>query len=379
MLKTPLILILALIATTAAHAANYQVGGCLQGPKKFLTIQTAVSVVPPGSTIFVCPGTYPEQVAIGQPLTLKGVSFNNQDRPTIVVPAGDPAVGGGLQVNVTSSITGTPIAAQVVVIPGIFSGNVNILDITVDGAGASCNAGAFAMAGIFYGSGTSGAVRDSTVRNQNGNQPFCGAGIWIENGSGLGETIAVTGTSIHDFSENGIDAYSNQTPPTLTVNLQNNALHTAFSNSFGILAQTVQGTIAHNVVTGVEIGIVDADAYMFQAPGMTINNNDVANAQIGIETREGSTAKSNRISDTHYAAFFLNGGAQAKPGPFLAANTIKNTGTAVEYNCTANVSFKSNTINDAQIAYNGVPLSLIVNNAVNPLYNVDTIEAGTCQ
>jgi len=222
----------------------------LQGLPHFSTIQAAVNGVPPGATIFVCPGTYPEQIAIGQPLTLKEVAFNNQDRPTIVVPTGDPVLGGGLQVNVTSSITGTSLAAQVLVNPGNFSGDVNIFDLTVDGSGASCNAGASSIVGIFYGSGTSGAVRDSTIRNQNGNLAFCGSGVWIENGSSLAETIGVTESSIHDFSDRGIAAYSNQNPPTLTVNLQKNAVHNAFSNATDILAQTVMGTIAHNVVTG---------------------------------------------------------------------------------------------------------------------------------
>ena len=376
MSKTPVILILALITTTAAHAANYQVGGCLQGPKSFPTIQTAVNVVPPGSTIFICPGSYPEQVAIGQPLTLKGVFFNNQDRPTIIVPAGDPAVGGGLQINATSSITGTPIAAEILVNPGSVAGAVNILGLSVDGSGAACPNGN--IVGIFYGSGTSGTVKDSAIRNQNGNQPFCGNGIWVENASSVAENIAVTETSVHGFSSHGIASYSNHNPPSLTINFQDNAVHSDFSNTTDILAQTVTGTIAHNVVTGGSLGIVDADAYASQVPGVTISNNDVANTQIGIEMRENSSAKSNRVANTIYA-FFLNGAAQANPGPFLFANTIKNTSTAIEYNCTANVSLKSNTINDAQVAYSLVPVSFTINNAVNPLYNVDTIEAGNCQ
>jgi pectin methylesterase-like acyl-CoA thioesterase len=36
----------------------------------YQTIQAAVIAVPAGSTIEVCPGTYPEQVVISKPLTL---------------------------------------------------------------------------------------------------------------------------------------------------------------------------------------------------------------------------------------------------------------------------------------------------------------------
>jgi hypothetical protein len=43
----------------------------------FTTISAAVIGVPAGSKIQVCPGTYPEQVTISQPLTLEGISSGN--------------------------------------------------------------------------------------------------------------------------------------------------------------------------------------------------------------------------------------------------------------------------------------------------------------
>jgi pectin methylesterase-like acyl-CoA thioesterase len=42
------------------------------GESDFNTIQQAVTAVPPGSTINVCPGNCAEQVVIQQPLTLQG-------------------------------------------------------------------------------------------------------------------------------------------------------------------------------------------------------------------------------------------------------------------------------------------------------------------
>src|SRR5437660_1543854 len=72
----------------AAVSETVAVGICLPHLKIFPTISQAVSSVTPGSTIEVCPGTYPEQVIITQPLTLRGVQAGNADNPTITVPAG---------------------------------------------------------------------------------------------------------------------------------------------------------------------------------------------------------------------------------------------------------------------------------------------------
>src|SRR5450755_4911925 len=146
------LLVSALIAASMpAHAKTYEVGNCIASLPKFSTIQGAVSSVPAGSIVEVCPGTYSEQVTISQPLTLRGVVVNNQDRPVIAPPP------NGLVKNVTS-ITGEPVAAQVLVGNVAPPGNVVLMGITVDGTGAEvqgCSATA-ALAGIFYASGTSG-------------------------------------------------------------------------------------------------------------------------------------------------------------------------------------------------------------------------------
>src|ERR1700745_2136330 len=88
--------------------SNVAGGTCKPKLTSFTTIQAAVSSVPPGSTVLVCPGVYPEQVAIFQPLTLQGVASDNLDQIVIAVPS------GGLVANVTS-IFGVPVAPPVLV------------------------------------------------------------------------------------------------------------------------------------------------------------------------------------------------------------------------------------------------------------------------
>src|ERR1700734_3580452 len=60
------------------------------------TISLAVSSVPAGSLIYVCPGTYAEQVVITKKLSLEGVATNGSvgaaatgsNNPVIVSPSG---------------------------------------------------------------------------------------------------------------------------------------------------------------------------------------------------------------------------------------------------------------------------------------------------
>lgn len=79
-------------------AASVAVGPstCQPGLVHFATIQAAVSAVPFGATVLVCPGTYAEQVMITQPLTLKGVTDGVSGAAIIAVPA------GGLVLNANS-------------------------------------------------------------------------------------------------------------------------------------------------------------------------------------------------------------------------------------------------------------------------------------
>jgi hypothetical protein len=46
--------------TFAATAKTAQVGGCLPHVPNYSRIQQAVIAVEPASTIFICPGSYPE-------------------------------------------------------------------------------------------------------------------------------------------------------------------------------------------------------------------------------------------------------------------------------------------------------------------------------
>jgi hypothetical protein len=139
----------------------------------FITIQEAVTQVPAGSTINVCPGTYPEQVVISQPVTLRGVSYGGQSQVVIAMPSTPLAQTSSIYFSSVSSV-----AAQV----QVTAGPVNISNITVDGTAESSNCPSDSYYfGIFYSSGSSGTVDEVEARNQNWPRQ---QNLWVVSGSG---------------------------------------------------------------------------------------------------------------------------------------------------------------------------------------------------
>src|SRR5260370_34137497 len=97
------------LAGQSALASTVVVGTCKSGLTSFSTIQAAVNAAPNGSTIDVCPGTYPEQVRINaKSLTIIGVLSGTNDAAVLIPPS------GGLAVN-ASSLTGKSVGAQIYV------------------------------------------------------------------------------------------------------------------------------------------------------------------------------------------------------------------------------------------------------------------------
>jgi hypothetical protein len=124
--KVTILASLMLIASVAM-ANTVVVGTCLPSLQKYSTISQAVSSVSAGSTVLVCPGTYPEQVVINQPLTLRGIQSENAANPTITVPS------GGLTKSLVLG-NGVTMFFQVVA-QGTASDEINITDIAVNGSG----------------------------------------------------------------------------------------------------------------------------------------------------------------------------------------------------------------------------------------------------
>jgi parallel beta-helix repeat protein len=365
-------LVVAAQPSVAAATAPYYVGTC-RNPA-FGTISAAVATVPSGSIIYVCPGTYPEQVIINQPLTLQGIFDSNSSQVIITMPSGGLAT--------TSSILFGTIAAQV----QVTAGPVNIGNITVDGT-ASSNCPIVSYSGIFYGSGSSGQVNEVETRHQNCN--FTGVGIVAENTAGTAQTVTIENSIALDDSSSGIDACSDQTPSTLTANIKNNYVApTPSTNSYGIVLDcNVAGTTSGNkIVGGSSVGgiyvhsasnlisgntVTDAPIGIYLIRSATVSNNTVLNASYaGITVAAQGTVSSNGIWNSSNYGILLSGAYSAT----VKSNTLTNSLIGIEFSCSNDI-VTNNTINGAGTGMDLVPATF---NSPNKFNNVGTVRTGGC-
>ena len=372
-----LLSVVLVLAAQSVVAATYYVGAkpadCPQTPN-FSSIQTAVSTVPAGSIIDVCPDTYAEQITITQPLTLQSIPVNNSNQVIITVPS------GGLATTPSLSNGNLPVAAQV----EVTAGPVNITGITVDGS-ASSNCPISLYVGIFYSSGSSGTVNEVQTRNQNCN-PY-GEGIIAENGAGTAQSVTIENSDVNSFTFSGILVCSNQTPTTLTALIKGNYIAGAAyygvqtgcnggvstnagsvsgnnipvtGRSTGVYAASASSPISGNTITaglyGVEVGTPTA-----------ISGNTVNDAAYGILVFGPASLTSNHMSNSGSAGIYLGfNGASVKK------NTIAQTPVGIEFGCfSATVS--GNTINGATTGTDLVPKAFT---GVNSFYNVTTFRTG---
>jgi hypothetical protein len=247
------------------------------------TIQKAVNAAKTaGQIIYVCPGTYAEQVQITTSLTLEGVSSNGLtaasaqggDAPTIIPPAGGLAPNG-------SDIFGNSVAAQIFV--ASTNGPVTIKYLTVDGTGndvAGCSAGPGALTGIYY-QNTAGTINYNTVRNQYetdfADYGGCQEGLAINvESTSSSNSVTISYNSVHAYQKNGITATGAATGP-------------------GALGPVV--TISDNYIVGLGANALNWPPYT--TPGNTAPQWGYPAAENGIQVGFGATGtiSSNTVND----------------------------------------------------------------------------------
>jgi len=288
----------------------------------------------------VCPGSYPEQVIISQPLTLEGVTDGTGNAAVITVP------GGGLVQNGTSVSFG-PVAVQLLVENTV---GVTINDLTVDGTGANCPAGSNRNVGIGVfnvgspNDGTAAAkIQNVVVRNE---QVCSGDGILADT-----SYITITGSEIHDINQTAIDAYNAEY--TITNNsiqrahnygivLLNNASGSVVSGNnvsdgtTGILSESPNAaTITNNsVLNDYYVGI-----WTYFANHQTVANNVVSNSwwPLVVEGCSSNTVQNNKLNDALYDGIL-------DEISFGGNNITKNTVNEAQYGIFADATTSGDTL-----------------------------------
>jgi hypothetical protein len=259
-------------AQTTTKPQTFYVGTCKPGKADYTTIQEAVTGVPAGSIINVCPGNYPDQVTIQQSLTLQGVTSGNNANVVITAPP------GGVTVNAAARL---PVAAQLSVLNA--GGSVDISNITVDGTGFT-GVSLGNPVGIFYdsSSGTLNHVVSQNIQaSTNGGQVF---GIAAFDDSNVAPTISVKNSFVRLSDQFSSSPVGIEILGDLTIDLENNyILDSGHVGSNGIGLDLVSGgTVSGNTLDmgnhDNTVGIVIASS----AGPITTSGNLVNNSAFGI-------------------------------------------------------------------------------------------------
>jgi parallel beta-helix repeat protein len=300
---------LGLLTTIPAIGATSEVGTCGSFSPQYSSIQAAVSSSAPGDTINVCPGTYAEQVFIGQSLTLQGFAptAGGADLATIRVPA------GGLVT--ATAFSGSSIAPQVYIYNGA---NVTINNLTVDGQANGISGCAPDLIGIYF-QNASGTVTHSAVVNEVLSDDLIGCqsgqGIFAESGGGT-SNVNVNNSVVENFQKNGITGNEVGTTVTATNNSvvgrgsTTGAAENGIQIAFGAKGTVTSNTIADNIWapdTSTDPGDAAAGILVYASKSVVISSNRVTSTQFGIALAgdpvsgkaNANTISQNTVSTTH--------------------------------------------------------------------------------
>ncbi len=354
-----------LVVVQPLLAKTYYVGSCKTG--SYSTIGAAVAAVPPASIIDVCPGTYPEQVVISQPLTLQGIASGGSSQAIIAMPASGLAT-------TTSEIFGS-LAAQI----EVAAGPVNITGLIVDGTASSSNCPSVEDVGVFYASGSSGTVNQVETRYQSCNTT--GIGIYAENESETSPLITIENSNANYSSWAGIyvcgitpstlnatikgntivanNGYGIATDCNTTATISNNVVYATYAVS-GIELIAPASTVTGNTVTGGDSGI------RTDAPGVHISGNTVIGASFGITVNAAASVTSNHISNSYY------GISLSAPGATIQTNVITQGAKGIEFQCNTE-TVSGNTIDGTSTGFDEFPGTAT---GTNKFYNVGKLTTG---
>lgn len=349
-------------------AATYLVGSCKPGLRSFTTISAALAATPAPTVVEVCPGTYPEQVEITQPVTLTGINVGLSAQAVITPPT------SGF---VSMFLPGRGQTAPQIWVNNVSGGPVNIYDLTVDGQAASGPPSATVIGVLVENS--SAVVKHVVTRNQVGLNlmGFLGIGVDIDGGTSP-QSVEVLDCSIHDYGPagSGISA-TDFGPAALTLTISGNTVDANLPGSnvsgSGIELGDFGPGLSANITGNIVMGSKDGWGILASPLGTgSISNNTLINNLVGIGVENGFSVLHNHILNSSLTAIELGPPVQLTP---VQDNLIVNSSIGIDFVCSSDPNVRSNIISDVPMGLNLVPTGVA---SINQYFNVGTTQAGGC-
>ena len=341
-------------AQVASTAGIYAVGSCKPNLPSYPTISAALAAAPAPTQVQICPGSYPEQIVITQPVTLQGITSGGVANVVVTPPS-----GGNLVALATDQI-GRLVAPQLWV-NNVTAGNVNVSDITFDGTGGTSVNGL--VTGIFY-QNSAGTISHVATRFQGS------YGVWLEGGSSSPH-VTVSNNSIHDFGTDGIfvEDFAGSTPD-LTAGITNNYVNAngccLLQYGIVILGQSNFTASGNTVLGGTFSGITAAGGALGTVSGNTVYNSEKG-IVIGLN-EDSATVSGNKIINASVAGIGLE-----SAGTVVKSNNIMGGASGIDFGCLANPNVSANVINEVSTGLSSVPSAVA---SQNNYFSVGTIRSG---
>ncbi len=294
----------------SAFASSVYVGTCgAPNFASFSTIGFAVAHSGSPGTVFICPGTYAEQVVISDKnISLRGVTTSASSAVILTPPPGGlvpDASNNDIQVSVQGA-TG-----------------ITISGLTIDGTNNNDSSGCgVGLYGILL-QNSSGTITGNSVSNQiqpsglNGCQN--GLAIDVENADSNARSIVIRNNFVSNFQKNGITADGAGLTATIsgntvigvgaTTGAANNSIQLAFGATGTITGNYVADDVWAPDMFG-DTGDAAAGILVYDSANVAITKNVVENTQYGIAVVGDGTADSSNanVQGNHIGATHLYDG-----------------------------------------------------------------------
>jgi hypothetical protein len=325
--------VLAMLAQQSEAATTYVVGTCKSG-KQFSTIQSALSATPAPTLVQVCPGNYPEQITITNPVTIQGVAANNSAQAQLK----SPTTGFTQNAFIGTMAVGAQILVEDV------TGQVNISNLYLNGSNNGLNSAI--PVGMYY-EYSSGTVNHVAIFNEQGS--IGGYGMYILGGHS-NQSVTVENSVISYSYSASLVADNLPDGTQLNTTIKGNYIHEAAEHI--VVKPGAKATITSNLLYGANTNI-DYQG----APGSIASNTILGEyggyganqSGIGINS-SGVSVASNKIY-----AMPLDGivvGDNVTLGPIQGNQLVNSMMHGINLNCTSTGSqVHSNTFLDTLFGF----------------------------